>query len=426
MNILIVGSGGREHALAWKIAQSPLVDNLYCAPGNPGAARHGKCVDIGVDRFDALIGFARDNAVDLTVVGPEAPLADGITDCFAESGLKVFGPARAAARLEGSKAFAKEIMAQGDIPTGDYAVFDDAQAALDYVDDRQPPLVVKADGLAAGKGVTVARDRASARQAVKEAMVDGRFGEAGARILIEECLVGEEASILALTDGRTLLPLASSQDHKPVYDGDRGPNTGGMGAYSPAPVITAESAVDIRSRILEPCIAAMAEAGAPYVGVLYAGLMMTANGPKVVEFNCRFGDPEVQVVIPRMRCDIVPLLSACCDGTLDRYEADWDAAACVTVVMASGGYPGHYEKGKVIMGIEQAEQEDGVIVFHAGTREEDGRLLTDGGRVLDVTALDDGIASAIDKAYRAVDAIRFDAAHFRKDIGQKALKRTGR
>ncbi|MCH8204462.1 MAG: phosphoribosylamine--glycine ligase [Candidatus Hydrogenedentes bacterium] len=423
MNVLVVGGGGREHALVWKIARSPLVEKLYCAPGNPGIAAHAECVDIGVMDFDALIDFAREHDIGLTVVGPEDPLAAGIVDRFEKAGLKAFGPNAKAARLEASKAFAKELMARYDIPTAAYGEFTDAEAAIDYVHAQSAPIVVKADGLAAGKGVTVARDVDSAVAAIKDAMVDGAFGPAGEKVVVEEFLEGEEASIFAFSDGKTILPLATSQDHKPLLDGDEGPNTGGMGAYSPAPVVSAELYPEIEATVLRPCVEGLASEGCPYKGLLYAGLMITESGPKVVEFNCRFGDPETQVVLPRMKSDIVPYLMACIDGTLEGMDVEWEDGACVAVVMASGGYPGAYEKGKVITGIEAAERVAGVQVFHAGTKTEDGALVTNGGRVLGITANGDSIESAIEKAYSAVREIAFDGAHYRNDIGQKALRR---
>ena len=425
MKVLVVGGGGREHALAWKIAQSPMVEQVYCAPGNAGMARVATCVDIGVSEFDRLMAFAMEHEVGLTVVGPEAPLTEGICDRFAEAGLDVFGPSAAAAQLEGSKAFAKGIMERYGIPTAAYGEFDDADEAVRYVEAQGAPIVVKADGLAAGKGVTVAGTVEEAVAAIRAAMVEGAFGDAGSRVIIEECLVGEEASILALSDGETVLPLVPSQDHKAIYDGDAGPNTGGMGAYSPAPVVTADMFEEIERRVLVPCVEGMAQEGAPYTGILYAGLMITDSGPKVIEFNCRFGDPEVQVVLPRMKSDLVPLLLATIDGTLADADPEWDEGACVTVVMASGGYPKAYEKGKVITGLDEAEREDGVVVFHAGTKLADGAVVTNGGRVLDVTAVGRDVPSAIDKAYRAVACIHFDAAHYRRDIGKKALARLG-
>ncbi|HIJ64424.1 MAG TPA: phosphoribosylamine--glycine ligase [Candidatus Hydrogenedentes bacterium] len=423
MNVLLVGSGGREHALAWKIAQSPLLDKLYCAPGNPGMAALAECADIAATEFHKLIAFAKDRAVELTVVGPEDPLAKGIADCFAEAGLVVFGPKAAAAQLEASKAFAKQMMVRYGIPTGAYEEFTDADAAMAYVRAKGAPIVIKADGLAAGKGVTVAHDVDTALDAIRVAMLDKAFGDAGGKVVVEECLIGEEASILAFTDGATVLPMAPSQDHKPIFDGDRGPNTGGMGAYSPAPVVTPEMFEEVQRTILQPCVDGMAKEGKPYAGVLYAGLMITESGPQVIEFNCRFGDPETQVVLPRMKSDILPVMMACCNGTLDQVEIEWDDRACVTVVMASGGYPREYEKGKPITGIEAAEQDADVTVFHAGTRLDGSALLTNGGRVLGVTALGPDIESTVEKAYAAVEKIHFECAHYRTDIGLKALNR---
>ena len=421
MNVLVIGSGGREHALTWKIAQSPLVEKLYCAPGNAGMAKVGACVDIGANDFDKLLAFARDHAIGLTVVGPEDPLAGGIVDRFAEAGLKAFGPSAAAAHLEASKTFAKSFMQRHGIPSAAYREFTDPDEAIGYVNRKGAPIVIKADGLAAGKGVTVARGVPAAMEAIRAAMIDKVFGTAGAKVIVEECLLGEEASILAFSDGKTVIQMVSSQDHKPVYDNDAGPNTGGMGAYSPAPVVTPELAAEIERTIVRPCIEGMASEGAPYTGVLYAGLMMEVTGPKVVEFNCRFGDPETQVVLPRMKSDLAPILLACCDGTLDRVRVEWDTGACVSVVMASGGYPGDYEKGKTISGIDEAEREPGVTVFHAGTKQRGTELVTNGGRVLDVTATGPDIASTIEKAYRAVRKISFDKAHYRTDIGKKAM-----
>jgi len=425
VKVLIIGSGGREHAIAWKIAQSPEVDTVYCAPGSPGVDSLGKgqSVALGVDDFAALTDFAAARGVGLVVVGPEAPLAAGISDCMAARGLTVFGPSAAAAQLEASKAFAKAFMARHKIPTAAYAEFTDPGVAVEFVHEREMPIVVKADGLAAGKGVTVCPDAGSAVAAIREIMVDRVFGDAGAKVVIEECLVGEEASILAFCDGQTVVPMASSQDHKRVGDNDSGPNTGGMGAYSPAPVVTPAVMREIEDRVLRPAVAGMALEGSPYKGILYAGLMITEQGPKVIEFNVRFGDPETQVVLPRMRNDIVPVLMACCEGTLDRQRLEYDDSACVTVVMASGGYPGPYEKGKEIRGIEAAETDPGVIVFHAGTRRDGGRLLTSGGRVLNVTACAPDIPRAIDRAYAAVRKVSFDDAHYRNDIGKKALAR---
>ena len=425
MNVLVVGSGGREHALTWKISQSPLVDRVFCAPGNPGMAQLGTCVGIGVSDFERLAEFATENGVGLCVVGPEDPLAGGIVDRFTEQGLTAFGPSAVAAQLEASKSFAKEFMLRHAIPTAAYGEFTDAAAAIEYVRAQGAPIVIKADGLAAGKGVTVARDVDEAEEAIRDAMLERAFGDAGAKVVIEECLVGEEASIFAFSDGKAILSLASSQDHKPAYDGDEGPNTGGMGAYSPAPVVTPELFTEIEETVLRPCIEGMSKDGRPYTGVLYAGLMITEAGPKVIEFNCRFGDPETQVVLPRMDGDIVPIMQSCCDGSLEGKSLEWKDSACVCVVMASGGYPKAYEKGKGISGIDEAEAEEGVVVFHAGTIAGDGGVLTNGGRVLNVTAVAGDIASGIEKAYRAVDKISFDGAHFRTDIGKKALVRIG-
>lgn len=423
MKVLVIGSGGREHALVWKIAQSPNVEKVFCAPGNPGIADHAECVDISVTDLNALAAFAEDNRIDLTVVGPEDPLARGISDLFAGRGLRVFGPSAAAARLEASKGFAKSFMIRHGIPTAEYGEFTDPDEAIAYVRSKGAPIVVKADGLAAGKGVTVARDVETAISAIREAMVGRAFGDAGKSVVIEECLVGEEASILAFCDGKTVVPMVPSQDHKPVYDNDEGPNTGGMGAYSPAPVVTAEMLIEIERTVLQPTVSGMAAEGVPYKGVLYAGLMITPSGPKVIEFNVRFGDPETQVVLPQMKSDMVAVLLACCNGTLDKQPVEWADGACVTVVMASGGYPKDYEKGKAIAGIGAAEKEDGVKVFHAGTKRKDGHLVTSGGRVLNVTAFGSDIAATIDKAYRAVGKVSFEGAHFRTDIGKKALAR---
>jgi phosphoribosylamine---glycine ligase len=422
VNVLVVGSGGREHALAWKIAQSPQVETVYCAPGNAGIARVAECVDIGVNDFGRLVAFAKEKNVGLTVIGPEDPLSKGVVDRFAREGLLVFGPTGAAAQLEASKAFAKRLMEKYDIPTAKYGEFADAESAIAYVREQGAPIVIKADGLAAGKGVTVAHDVDTAVAAIRAAMTDKVFGDAGARVIVEECLVGEECSILAFTDGETVLSMAPSQDHKPALDGDLGPNTGGMGAYSPAPLVTDELFDEIDRTVMRPCVAGLASDGTPYTGILYAGLMITQDGPKVVEFNCRFGDPETQVVLPRMKSDIISAFLACCDGTLDALELEWEDAACVSVVMASGGYPGPYEKGKVITGIDDAEDDPAVTVFNAGTKAGDGGLLTNGGRVLNVTATGPDIPGAIDAAYRAVGKVHFEGAHYRTDIGAKAIR----
>ena len=427
MKILIIGSGGREHALAWKIAQSPQAAKVYGAPGNPGIAglAKGACVPIAVDDFGGIKAFIEEKDIDLTVVGPEDPLAKGLVDYLEQGGDRAFGPSAGAAQLEGSKAFAKAFMDRHHIPTAAWAEFDNAEAATNYVRGKGAPIVIKADGLAAGKGVTVAMDVETALRAIDEAMVRQAFGSAGSRVVVEEFMEGEEASILAFCDGTTVVPMASSQDHKAVFDGDQGPNTGGMGAYSPAPVVTPEMERRILEEVLQPVVRGMAEEGNPYKGILYAGLMITDQGPRVVEFNVRFGDPETQVVLPRMKTDLVPVLLACCEGRLDGETIAYHDAPCVAVVMASGGYPGSYAKGKTISGIADAETEEGVCVFQAGTKLEEGTLLTNGGRVLNVTATGGALPEAIAKAYRAVGKIAFDGAHYRTDIGGKALKRIG-
>ena len=424
MNVLVIGSGGREHALAWKIAQSPLVDKVYGAPGNPGIDNldKGICVSVAADDFDMLAAYIEAQHIDLTVVGPEDPLAKGIVDALSGQGMRVFGPTAAAAQLESSKSFAKDFMARHNIPTAAYAVFDNAEEAVAYIHEKGAPIVVKADGLAAGKGVTVAQDLHQAEAAIRAAMENRVFGNAGNRVVIEECLIGEEASILAFCDGKTFMPLASSQDHKPAFEDDKGPNTGGMGAYSPAPVVTAAIMEQINREVLAPCVQGMAADGTPYTGILYAGLIITETGPKVIEFNVRFGDPETQAILPRMTTDIVPIFLACCDGKLDQQKIEYKDWPCVTVVMASGGYPGAYKKGMLIDGIETAETLENVVVFQAGVKQERGDLYTAGGRVLNVTALAPTLPETIEKAYEAISRIHFDDAHYRKDIAQKALK----
>ncbi len=427
MNILILGSGGREHAMAWKAAQSNRVDHVFCAPGNPGMAAlaKGSCVDVGQEDVPALKSLIAEKSIALVLVGPEAPLAAGVVDAMADSGALVFGPCQAAARLEASKTFAKEFMERHNIPTAAYRAFTDAAAARAYVDEIGVPLVVKADGLAAGKGVTVAFAREEALRAIDDAMVGNVFGSAGSQIIIEAFLDGEEASILAFCDGKTVIPMASSQDHKAAYDGDLGPNTGGMGAYSPAPVVTPALMDEIQRTVLQPCVDGMASDGSPYIGVLYAGLMITKDGPKVVEFNCRFGDPETQVVLPRLTTDLVDVAEACCLGKLDRIDLTYTPNPCAAVVLASGGYPGDYAKGLPISGIEAADAIEGVTVFHAGTRDADGQLVTQGGRVLAVSALGEDLQDALDHAYAGVKAITFEGMQYRTDIGQKAFKHLG-
>ena len=421
MKVLVVGSGGREHALVWKMAQSPKVSKLYCAPGNAGISEQATLVPIQANDLNGLLEFALKEKIDLTVVGPEDPLTRGIVDLFESKGLLIFGANKKAAEIEGSKAFAKEMMKKYRIPTAFYEIFDNRNEAVKYVRSQGAPIVVKADGLAAGKGVIVCKTVEEAIHSVDQIMVEKIFGNAGSRVVVEEYLVGEEASYIAFTDGKTILPMASSQDHKPILDGDQGPNTGGMGAYSPAPVVTDEVHEKIIEKILRPIIYGMGEEGRPYQGVLYAGLMFHEGHPKVLEFNARFGDPETQPVLMRMKGDIVPILEACMQGTLSRHKIEWDHRASVCVVMASKGYPGDYEKGKVIEGLQEVSRMDGVSVFHAGTALKDGQVVTNGGRVLGVTGLGEDIPKAIERTYRAVKKISWDGVYYRTDIGQKAL-----
>jgi len=417
--MLIVGGGGREHALAWKIAQSPRVTALFTAPGNPGIARHAVCVPLAADALDGLVAFARRERIDLTVVGPEAPLVAGLADRLLDAGLAVFGPIAPAAAIEGSKAFAKDVMARNAIPTARFATFDDPARARGYCREVGPPLVVKADGLAGGKGAIVCRTLADADEAVAECMERAAFGAAGATVVVEEFLSGEEVSFFALANGADALPLAAAQDHKTVFDGDQGPNTGGMGAYSPVASFDAAMERRVMDTIVRPTIAALAKEGAPYRGVLYVGLMLTAEGPKVIEFNCRFGDPECQALVVRVPGDLVPLLVAAAHGGPWPEVGPWSTRASVCVVLASGGYPGKYGTGAAIEGVESAETAPGVTVFHAGTALREGRLVTAGGRVLGVTAVAGDLATAIARAYGAVGAIRFEGMHYRRDIGRR-------
>ena len=421
MKVLVVGGGGREHALVWKISQSPKVTKIYCAPGNAGISEQAAIVSIKANDLNSLLEFALKEEINLTVVGPEDPLTKGIVDLFESKGLFIFGANQKAAEIEGSKAFAKEMMKKYYIPTAFYEIFDSRNEAVKYIRKLGAPIVVKADGLAAGKGVIVCKTVEEAIQSVDKIMVEKIFGEAGNRVVVEEYLVGEEASYIAFTDGKTILPMASSQDHKPIFDGDEGPNTGGMGAYSPAPVVTDKVHEKILEKILRPLIQGMGEEGRPYKGVLYAGLMIHDSQPKVLEFNARFGDPETQPVLMRMKGDIVPILEACIKGNLSQYQIEWDNRASVCVVMASKGYPGDYEKGKAIKGLKEVSQMKDVFVFHAGTGLKDGQIVTNGGRVLGVTGLGKDIPRAIERTYQAVKKISWDGVHYRKDIGQKAL-----
>jgi phosphoribosylamine--glycine ligase len=422
LRILVIGGGGREHALAWKLSKSPKAEKIYCIPGNPGIAEVAECITLDISDNAALAGFAMEHKIDLTVVGPEAPLSSGIVDYFTAKGLRVFGPTKAAAQIEGSKAFAKELMQKYHIPTAKYAVFTDAAKAKAYVEKNGAPIVIKADGLAAGKGVIVAMTLGEALEAIDTIMCDQAFGAAGSQVVIEEFLTGEEASLLALSDGKTVVPMVAVQDHKRVFDRDEGPNTGGMGAYAPAPVVTEDIRQQVVREVLQPAVDAMRQEGRTYVGCLYAGLMITADGPKVIEFNARFGDPETQVVLPLLATDLVDIAEACIDGKLDALTICWRQEAAVCVVMAAGGYPGKYAKGAEISGLEEASKQ-GAIVFHAGTVEKNGSIVTNGGRILGVTALSDTIKAAVDKAYQAVKVIHFDKAHYRMDIAHRAMER---
>ncbi|NPA15940.1 MAG: phosphoribosylamine--glycine ligase [Deferribacteres bacterium] len=426
MKVLVVGQGGREHALVWKIAQSPKVDAVYAAPGNGGICEEATCVDIPANDLEALRDFAVKEGIDLTVVGPEEPLVRGIVDLFEEAGLTIFGPSKAAAQLEGSKAYAKNFMREMGIPTADFEVFEDPEEAKKYIEKKGAPIVVKADGLAAGKGSIVCKSVDEAKRAVDAIMVDRIFGEAGDRIVVEDFLRGEEASFIVITDGKNVVPLASSQDHKPVYDNDEGPNTGGMGAYSPAPVVTEYIHDKAMNEIVIPTIEGMAERGIPFKGVLYVGLMIEDDKyPRVLEYNVRFGDPEAQPILMRMKSDLVDALLASINGTLDSCEIEYLDDAAVCVVMASGGYPGKYEKGKEIHGLDEVAKMERVKVFHAGTKKVDGKFVTNGGRVLGVTALGKDIKEAVDRAYEAVSKISWEGVHYRKDIAKKALRRLG-
>ena len=423
MNILVVGSGGREHALCWAIAKSPRCTKLFCAPGNAGIAEVAECVAIAATKIDQLVDFARSANIDLVVVGPEEPLVMGLVDALEAAGIRTFGPNAKAAALEGSKAFMKDLFAKYKIPTAEYRRFTEFAAAEAYVREKGAPIVVKASGLAAGKGVVVARSVAEALKALRNIMQDRAFGAAGDEVVIEECLEGEEASFFALVDGERAVALASAQDHKAAFDGDRGPNTGGMGAYCPAPVITDELTREVMETIVRPTVAGMAAEGRPYKGVLFAGLMITATGPKVLEYNVRFGDPECQVLMARLKTDIVDALEATVDGRLDQLDLAWNGGASLVVVMATNGYPGHYDKGSEIRGLDTAAREPSVTVFHAGTRKDGTRTLSDGGRVLGVTAVGASVAEAQERAYAAVDKIEWPGGFCRRDIGWRAVNR---
>lgn len=423
MKVLLLGSGGREHAIAWKLAQSKNLTKLYTAPGNPGTSQVGENVAISATDIEKLIEFARQNKIELMVAGPEAPLAEGAVDAFEKADIKAFGPCREAAKLEADKAFAKQLMRSCSISTAEGQVFDRFEDAKRYIASRDEAVVVKAAGLAAGKGVFVCDDPADGIIAAEKIMCDKAFGSAGNKIVVEDKLLGEEASILAFVDGRNIYVMESSQDHKPIGDGDTGPNTGGMGAYSPAPVVTDKLMSQINREILVPVVDGMNRHGSPYKGVLYAGIMVTAAGPRVLEFNVRFGDPETQPILMRLKSDLLEVMLAVCEERLDEVELRWDPRPAVCVVMASGGYPGDYEKGKVISGIDEANELEDVFVFQAGTKEQDGKLVTNGGRVLGVTAVGATVIEAQKRVYEAVDKITFEGAYCRRDIADKALKR---
>ncbi|WP_299936826.1 phosphoribosylamine--glycine ligase [uncultured Nitratireductor sp.] len=424
MNVLLIGSGGREHALAWKLAASPVLTKLYAAPGNPGMTRDAECVALDVSDHDAVVAFCREKSVDLVVVGPEAPLVAGLADALNAADIRVFGPSAAAARLEGSKSFTKELCDRYGIPTAAYGRFENALAARAYVREQGAPIVIKADGLAAGKGVTVAMTEDEAIAAIDECF-DGSFGEAGASVVVEEFLEGEEASFFCLCDGAAALPFGTAQDHKRVGDGDTGPNTGGMGAYSPAPVLDEAILARTMAEIIEPTLKGMAEMGAPFTGVLYAGLMLTKYGPKLIEYNVRFGDPECQVLMMRLKEDLLALLNAAVDGQLAHVSARWRDEAALTVVLAANGYPASPEKGTAIRGLEAAAADENVEIFHAGTALKDGVLVANGGRVLNVTALGASVTEAQQNAYRAVDLIDWPEGFCRRDIGWRAVEREG-
>jgi phosphoribosylamine--glycine ligase len=425
MNILILGSGGREHALAWKIADSPLTERLYCAPGNAGIARQAECVPLDLTEHAAVAAFCRDRGIDLVVVGPEAPLCAGIVDDLESAGIKAFGPSRAAAQLEGSKGFTKDLCRANAIPTAAFARFKEAGAAKAYIRAHGAPIVVKADGLAAGKGVVVAQSEAEAEAAI-EMMFGGGLGGAGGEVVIEEFLEGEEASFFALCDGETAIPMATAQDHKRAFDGDKGSNTGGMGAYSPAPNIDAAMSARIMNDIVAPTMRAMKAMGTAYKGVLYAGLMITDQGPKLIEYNARFGDPETQVLMPRLMSDLVPALLASRDGMLKSFDLRWHQTPALTVVMAAKGYPGHYARGTVIEGLDEAAAIEGVEIFHAGTKAEAGRILANGGRVLNISATGKTVRQAQELAYQAISRIRWPEGFYRRDIGWRAVERESR
>lgn len=422
MRILVVGGGGREHTLVWKLAASPLVDKVFTAPGNAGMAELAECVDIKVEDLTGLADFAEKNSVDLTVVGPELPLTLGIVDEFGKRNLKILGPTKSAAEIEGSKVFAKEFMKKHHIPTASFKIFDNPDQASDFVRFSDLPLVIKADGLAAGKGAIIVEDTQLALSTIRKMMVEKVFGQAGSRVVIEDFLQGEEITILAFTDGETIFPMVSSQDHKKIFEGDRGPNTGGMGAYAPTTMVDDRMMGRIHDEILEPTVVGLKSEGRTFKGILYAGLMITDRGPKVMEFNCRFGDPETQVILPLLKSDLAEIFLSIVEGELSLQDVEWNDNFAVCVVLASGGYPGKYEKGREIFGLNKAKQMENVLIFHAGTQKQKGKILTNGGRVLGVTGTDKSMEKAIQKAYSAVNKIEFEGMQYRKDIGYRATR----
>jgi len=422
MKVLVIGSGGREHTLVWKITQSPKVSQVYCAPGNAGISKLAQCVNIDADSIEKLVDFAQKGKIDLTVVGPELPLSKGIVDEFNKKDLRIFGPSKEAAKIESSKVFSKYLLKKYNIPTANYEVFQNSEKALDYIQQQTFPLVIKADGLATGKGVFIVKNLIEARDALDALMDEKKFGEAGRQVIIEEFLEGEEVSILAFCDGKTVVPMVSSQDHKKIFDNDLGPNTGGMGAYSPVPFYPDECEKRVLEEILKPTIKGLQREGKEYKGVLYAGLILTKEGPKVLEFNARFGDPETQVILPMLKTDLIDILNAVIDSTLHKINIEWEDNAAVCVVVASGGYPGKYQKGKVISGLERLEKMKNMIAFHAGTKFQDDQVITSGGRVLGITAWDDTISKAKERAYKGIKEIYFEDMYYRKDIAAKAIK----
>lgn len=423
MKVLVIGGGGREHAIVWKLSQSRRIDKIYCCPGNAGISEIAECINVDDNKFEAVADFVKYEGVDLTIVGPEAPLSKGIVDVFERNGRKILGPNSKAAQLEGSKVFSKDLMKRYGIPTAEYKVFTSYLHAEDYVRMKGAPIVIKADGLAAGKGVIIAKTVDEAIAGLKLIMKDRAFGEAGNRVVVEEWLDGEEASFMAFTDGKTILPMVSSQDHKRIFDGDKGPNTGGMGAYSPAPVITPELESVIMEKVMRPTVKGLQAEGIKYKGILYAGLMIKDNKPYTLEFNCRLGDPETQPVLSRLKTDLIDIALAIADERLSGINLEWKSDASVCIVAASKGYPGAYEKGKVIKGLDDAGKMDDIVVFHAGTSFNKNKLVTAGGRVLGVTALGKDIKDAKEKAYKAIEKIHFSGMHYRKDIADRAIKR---